>query len=123
MTMKALTLCGSGTAPGWLGCATPAPDGRVPCNAGAVCGRLHVNVSGSTCTGLGAGHRHHIEGSPTTYSGKSTTIRMRLGYKFPDGTGGVFFKSPTRHRAAAGSVFDSPERLNDKNSGARQEHG
>jgi hypothetical protein len=70
-----------------------------------------VDVSGSTCT---------VSAPDINNTGANNIFwnidraSQDAGYKFPDGTGGVFFKSPTSSCKAAGSVFVSPERVNDQ---------
>ena len=96
---------------GLVGCATPKFLAPVPCSGGRCDVDVHVDVSGSTCT----------VSAPDINNTGANNIFWNIdreskdaGYKFPDGTGGVFFKNPPPSGCiAAGSVFDSPERLND----------
>ncbi len=95
---------------GLAGCATPKLM-AVPCNGGRCEVDVHVTVSGSTCT---------VSAPDIDNNGANNIFwniddeSKRLGYKFPDGTGGVFFKNPPPSGCvAAGSVFDSPDRQND----------
>ena len=94
---------------GLAGCATPKLM-AVPCNGGRCEVDVHVTVSGRTCTVSAPDIEN--KGSNNIFWNIDDESK-RLGYKFPAGTGGVFFKSPTGTCAAAGSVFDLPERLND----------
>jgi hypothetical protein len=82
----------------------------VPCNGGQCDVVVHVDIQGSTCT---------VSAPDITNSGANNIFwnidhaSQDAGYRFPDGTGGVFFKSPTPSCMAAGSVFELPVRLND----------
>jgi len=73
---------------------------------------VHVEIHGSTCT-VSAPNIENTGANNIFWN--IDRASQDAGYKFPDGTRGVSFKSPPPSGCiAAGSVFDSPDRQNDQ---------